>query len=83
MSNLKQQGTATYMYVQDYDETFPLALYFGNNGVSPCAILSYHEIIPYQKNADMEKCPSDPPRSTWMSPSQTSFPIRSARSPPN
>ena len=59
MSNLKQQGTATYMYVQDYDETFPLALYFSNNGATPCTLLSYHEIIPYQKNADMEKCPSD------------------------
>ena len=60
MSNLKQQGTATYMYVQDYDETFPLALYFSNNGATPCTeLLSYHEIIPYQKNADIEKCPSD------------------------
>ena len=60
LSNLKQQGTATYMYVQDYDETFPLALYFSNSGAAPCTILSYHEIIPYQKNADMEKCASDP-----------------------
>ena len=59
LSNLKQQGTATVMYVQDYDETFPIALYFGNNGATPCTILSYHEIIPYQKNADMERCPSD------------------------
>ena len=59
MSNCKQQGTATAMYVQDYDETFPLALYFGNAGGAPCAILSYHEIIPYQKNAEMEKCASD------------------------
>jgi len=59
MSNCKQQGTATAMYVQDYDETFPQALYFGVNGAAPCTVLSYHEIIPYQKNSDMEKCPSD------------------------
>ena len=59
LSNLKQQGLATSMYVQDYDETFPLALYFSNIGAGPCTILSYHEIIPYQKNADMEKCTSD------------------------
>ena len=59
LSNLRQQGTATAMYVQDYDESFPLALYFGTNGAAPCTLLSYHEIIPYQKNADMEKCASD------------------------
>ena len=59
LSNLRQQGTATLMYVQDYDETFPLALYFSTNGASPCTMLSYHEIIPYQKNADMERCASD------------------------
>ncbi len=59
MSNLKQQGTATFMYVQDYDETFPLAIYIGNNAGAPCTNLSYHQLIPYQKNADMEKCPSD------------------------
>ena len=60
LSNLKQQGIATLMYVQDYDETFPLALYFGDSGAGPCTILSYHEIIPYQKSADVEKCASDP-----------------------
>jgi prepilin-type N-terminal cleavage/methylation domain-containing protein len=59
LSNLKQQGLATSMYVQDYDETFPLALYFSNVGGGTCTLLSYHEIIPYQKNADMERCASD------------------------
>jgi prepilin-type N-terminal cleavage/methylation domain-containing protein/prepilin-type processing-associated H-X9-DG protein len=60
LSNLKQQGTATYMYVQDYDEMFPLALYIGNTGSGPCGFASYHAIIPYQKNADIQKCASDP-----------------------
>lgn len=55
LSNCKQQGTATYMYVQDYDETFPIGLYVNGN----CTITSYHEIIPYQKSAEMERCPSD------------------------
>ncbi len=59
LSNLKQQGTAVYMYVQDYDETFPLALYLSVQSTGPCAQVSYNEIIPYQKNAQIEKCPSD------------------------
>ena len=59
LSNLKQQGTATTMYVQDYDETFPIAIYISSTGTAPCTILSYHEIIPYQKSADVDKCPSD------------------------
>jgi prepilin-type N-terminal cleavage/methylation domain-containing protein len=59
LSNLKQQGTASYMYTQDYDETFPLALYIGNTGTGPCGFVSYHALVPYQKNADVQKCPSD------------------------
>lgn len=59
LSNLKQQGTATYMYVQDYDETFPLALYIGNTGNGPCGFVSYHALVPYQKNAEVQKCASD------------------------
>src|SRR5579871_4816989 len=59
LSNLKQQGTATYMYVQDYDETFPLGIYLGSQNGMACGMTSYHEIVPYQKNADVQKCPSD------------------------
>jgi prepilin-type N-terminal cleavage/methylation domain-containing protein/prepilin-type processing-associated H-X9-DG protein len=55
LSNCKQQGTATYMYVQDYDETFPIGLYI--NGT--CTTTAYHEIVPYQKSAEMERCHSD------------------------
>jgi prepilin-type N-terminal cleavage/methylation domain-containing protein/prepilin-type processing-associated H-X9-DG protein len=60
LSNLKQQGTATYMYVQDYDEMYPLAIYKSSQNTSPCAMISYNELVPYQKNADVQKCPSDP-----------------------
>jgi len=59
LSNLKQQGTATYMYVQDYDETFPLGLYLSASAAGPCTMTSFAEITPYQKNADIQKCPSD------------------------
>jgi prepilin-type N-terminal cleavage/methylation domain-containing protein/prepilin-type processing-associated H-X9-DG protein len=59
LSNLKQQGTATYMYTQDYDETFPLALYIASQPSGPCGFVSYDALIPYQKNADVQRCPSD------------------------
>jgi prepilin-type N-terminal cleavage/methylation domain-containing protein len=59
MSNLKQSGTALAMYVQDYDETFPINIYLGVDGNNPCVMTSYQEIQPYQKNAQIEVCPSD------------------------
>jgi len=55
LSNCKQQGTATYMYVQDYDETFPIGLYVSGG----CTTTAYSVIVPYQKSAEMERCPSD------------------------
>jgi prepilin-type N-terminal cleavage/methylation domain-containing protein len=52
LSNLKQSGLATLMYVQDYDETFPINLYINNYGTaSMCSMTFYEEIAPYQKNA--------------------------------
>ena len=55
LSNCKQQGTATAMYVQDYDENFPIGLFISGT----CTTTAYDEIIPYQKSAEMERCPSD------------------------
>lgn len=55
LSNCKQQGTATAMYVQDYDETFPIGLYISGG----CTTTVYHVVVPYQKSAEMERCPSD------------------------
>lgn len=59
LSNLKQSGTATLMYVQDYDETFPMSLYMAFVP-APCTATFYHEISPYQKNAQIMQCPSKP-----------------------
>ncbi len=55
LSNFKQQGLATSMHVQNYDETFPLGLYIGNTGTGPCGFVSYQAIVPYQKNADVHE----------------------------
>jgi prepilin-type N-terminal cleavage/methylation domain-containing protein/prepilin-type processing-associated H-X9-DG protein len=59
MSNLKQSATATLMYVQDYDEAFPLSIYLANSP-NLCTFTFYQAITPYQKNADIMRCPSNP-----------------------
>jgi prepilin-type N-terminal cleavage/methylation domain-containing protein len=59
LSNMKQIGTATLMYVQDYDETFPMNLYFGYNP-SPCVYTAWTAILPYSTNSQLFACPSNP-----------------------
>jgi prepilin-type N-terminal cleavage/methylation domain-containing protein/prepilin-type processing-associated H-X9-DG protein len=59
LSNLKQTGTAALMYVQDYDEYFPLSLYLGFQP-APCTFTFFNAINPYQKNRDIMRCPSNP-----------------------
>ena len=55
-SNLKQLGTATAMYIQDYDETFPMGIY-------PASATKYvtamDAIMPYTKNTGIGRCPSN------------------------
>jgi prepilin-type N-terminal cleavage/methylation domain-containing protein/prepilin-type processing-associated H-X9-DG protein len=60
LSNLKQTGTATLMYLQDYDETFPLSIYLAAENNAPCSFTFYNAIVPYQKNADVMRCSSNP-----------------------
>jgi prepilin-type N-terminal cleavage/methylation domain-containing protein/prepilin-type processing-associated H-X9-DG protein len=54
-SNLRQYATATLMYAQDYDETFPMASFF--NGT--CIATFYWSVQPYVKNDGVTRCPSD------------------------
>lgn len=60
LSNLKQSGIAGMMYIQDYDETYPISLFinFGNN--PPCVSSFYNAMEPYQKNSQIMICPSAP-----------------------
>jgi len=59
LSNLKQCALSVQMYVQDYDETFPMSIYF----VAPNRLnLFYDAIVPYMKNNQILQCPSDPQR---------------------
>jgi prepilin-type N-terminal cleavage/methylation domain-containing protein/prepilin-type processing-associated H-X9-DG protein len=51
LSNLKQIGLGVMMYVQDYDETFPMSQYGGGNTGVPQQAW-YSVIYPYIKNGD-------------------------------
>jgi prepilin-type N-terminal cleavage/methylation domain-containing protein/prepilin-type processing-associated H-X9-DG protein len=53
MSNLKQIGLAVAMYVQDYDETYPIA----NMYTSPQATDWYNVLDPYAKSKQVFICP--------------------------
>jgi prepilin-type N-terminal cleavage/methylation domain-containing protein/prepilin-type processing-associated H-X9-DG protein len=53
LNNLKQIGTATMMYVQDYDERYPRDNW-GDNPDDPW----WGKIQPYQKNGQTLDCPS-------------------------
>jgi prepilin-type N-terminal cleavage/methylation domain-containing protein/prepilin-type processing-associated H-X9-DG protein len=69
LSNLRQLGTATQMYVQDHDET----LFFRASGTVPSVsrtgavvpsalqppVIWWNGIQPYAKNTQILRCPSD------------------------
>jgi len=62
LSNTKQLGLATMMYVQDYDETYPLAAFW--NQSTPWYTNFYlwssqRCVQAYIKNTDIFKCPDD------------------------
>lgn len=67
LSNLKQIGTATIMYVQDYDECWPTTYRVSNippqyywYGRGGTYIQNAHNLVqPYCKNLMIFKCPSD------------------------
>ncbi|MDX1932270.1 MAG: DUF1559 domain-containing protein [Capsulimonadales bacterium] len=70
LSNVKQLGLATLMYVQDYDETFPTAgvydWYTNETGDASDARNNYWpaRLMPYMKSLGILRCPSDPGPST-------------------
>ncbi|MCE5241482.1 DUF1559 domain-containing protein [bacterium] len=57
-SNLKQIGIAWLMYIQDYDETCP-PLYIPTPGYSGNYLHVPELLYPYQKNAQIWRCPSE------------------------
>jgi prepilin-type N-terminal cleavage/methylation domain-containing protein/prepilin-type processing-associated H-X9-DG protein len=55
-SNTRQYSTATLMYIQDYDEVFPMSSYLAGT----CIATFHWAVHPYVKNAQVNQCPSDP-----------------------
>jgi prepilin-type N-terminal cleavage/methylation domain-containing protein/prepilin-type processing-associated H-X9-DG protein len=69
LSNLRQVGTAAMMYVQDYDEVYPLAENqlipppgFCGGGYTSCTSIGYlYWLQPYSKDNLYSRCPSAKP----------------------
>ncbi len=55
LSNIKQIGTGVLMYVQDYDQRFPLAVWYG------AAAQWYNSVRPYVQNEQIFYCPTQMP----------------------
>jgi len=65
VSNNKQQSIGIIMYIQDYDETFPLNSYDGSYHAGPNADSNWGLLIqPYVKNMQIYMCPGDPAKET-------------------
>jgi prepilin-type N-terminal cleavage/methylation domain-containing protein/prepilin-type processing-associated H-X9-DG protein len=75
LSNNKQIGLATMMYLQDYDEKFPTQQWWGNNrsdgwpvvgsGIAGATADNYKDaILPYSKNEQIWICPTNIPNGT-------------------
>jgi prepilin-type N-terminal cleavage/methylation domain-containing protein len=63
LSNEKQMGLGVMMYVQDYDETYPMAYYYINGATSAAGYVQWTGLVdPYAKqlrgNATIWVCPS-------------------------
>ena len=67
LSNMKQLGTGLYMYMHDYDETFPLD---GQSaGVDNASWV--FSLTPYMKNQQVYRCPDDDTdASRWQKPGE-------------
>jgi len=68
-SNLKQLGTASLAYAQDYDECFPRHVRVEISGYSDGIYTGGYSmlslLLPYVKNTEVFSCPSLKPTPTW------------------
>jgi prepilin-type N-terminal cleavage/methylation domain-containing protein/prepilin-type processing-associated H-X9-DG protein len=65
MSNSKQFGTAAMMYVQDYDENYPMSVYPHTGTGTLRAFSLFDALLTYTKNTGIMVCPSAPQEMNW------------------
>ncbi len=66
LSNSKQIGTSTMLYINDYDDVFPQSVYDMDStniqfGGGDRAFTVYDALMPYMKNTGILTCPSNMP----------------------
>ncbi len=60
ISNMRQLGQATLLYLPDWNDTYPLAGYISTDPQNQrCLMTLFHELVPYIKNKQIVLCPSD------------------------
>lgn len=61
ISNIQQLGTASSMYIQDYDETYALSLYVSGDTITRFGQIYsiYDLILPYIEKSRILQCPAD------------------------
>lgn len=60
ISQLRQLGQSTLLYLPDWNDTYPLAGYVSTNPQNQrCLMTLYHELVPYIKDKQIVLCPSD------------------------
>jgi prepilin-type N-terminal cleavage/methylation domain-containing protein/prepilin-type processing-associated H-X9-DG protein len=65
LSNSKQLALGVLMYVQDYDETFPMSVYVEPTTPAPTMVSIYDVLQPHMKNVGILNCPSYSPGFNW------------------
>ncbi len=76
ISNLKQIGTATMLYLGDTDGSFPQSMYMADgdgfiNGTGTQVYAVWDALMPYTKNRDIYQAPGDPKAIPWSDKPQT------------
>lgn len=60
ISQLRQLGQSTLLYLPDWNDTYPLAGYVSINPQNQrCLMTLYHELVPYIKDKQIVLCPAD------------------------
>ncbi|MFN4032996.1 MAG: prepilin-type N-terminal cleavage/methylation domain-containing protein [Fimbriimonadales bacterium] len=60
LSNLNQLCQSVSIYLADYDQTFPLAIYVRSESEQTCLFTVSHALWPYLREKSVGLCPSDP-----------------------